>query len=103
MSEDEEGVEELYLEALERIESSIQEREQKFPKIEALRYYYKDLLEDVEGKKGKTFIQVVIDDYTRRIEEILDPEKDDPIDPDEWLEFGYDEREPRITREGEEN
>ena len=84
--------EELYREALEAIRSAQQDRERRFPKIEALRRKWKDDLEQLDGTKDPLWIQCLVDCYTREIQDILDPDENADIDPDEWLEFGYEDR-----------
>jgi hypothetical protein len=99
--EEEEEEEELYANSLEKIERAQQEREQKFPKIEALRRSFKAEFEDVDDDRiDTTYLRIVIDLYTRRIEESLAPDEEDPVDPAEWLEFGYEERESVHERFG---
>ena len=84
--------EELYRDALDTIRSAQQDRERQFPKIEALRQSWKDTLDDLDGEKDELWIKCLLDCYTQEIQDILDPDENHDIDPDEWLEFGYQDR-----------
>ena len=84
--------EELYRDALDTIRSAQQDRERQFPKIEALRQSWKDTLDDLDGERDALWIKCLLDCYTREIQDILDPDEEHDIDPDVWLEFGYQDR-----------
>lgn len=90
---EEEEIEELYREALGQIEAAAREREEKFPKIEALRRYWEtEVCDQIEGPKDADWIRIAIRIFTRDIEDLLDPDAEDPIDdPGEWLEYAYQE------------
>jgi len=87
---------ELYHNALAAIEQAKRDREQQFPKIEALRQQWKEEMDELDGGRDALWIKCLIDCYTREIQALLDPDQDDPVDdPGEWLEFGYSQDEPR--------
>lgn len=79
---------ELYADALRILDAAKEERERTFPYLEALRYKWKEDFEELDRKVDKKYIQVVIDNLIREVEETLEMGPDDePLaDPADHLE-----------------
>lgn len=81
---------ELYEGALAVLDEAKRRREEMFPRLEALRRQYHDSFDRPAEDDEK---RIVVDMVIRDVQALFDDEKEDPVDPNDWLPHTYGEDE----------
>lgn len=87
MSDTPEDATELYENALAVLGAGVRRREENFPQLEALRRQYHDSFDRPSEDDEK---RIIVDMVIRDVQALFDDEKEDPVDPDNWLPHTYE-------------